>query len=247
MSFKKSILLVSLFALSSANAVETVESFRAALLEKVSQCGWKAVPESGGFAIGMNLALAKQVAAKAKLKLECSDSKPITGGSMSEMVQKMMNDPYKVNGEDRAWTQCTTSIDRNRIFLSFFKTSEKSDVFLGSAYNSLDSYKKTYPFDTVAAASPVKQALTEKYGFPISGGSCDIDTGIGYRSKFTTTFSMPFPDRTPQQPNMGLFFVVQDENLIKVGGAITKARDDNASANEEKSQKQDLKRKADSF
>jgi len=219
-----------------------VEEARKALVSKVAACGWRAAPESGGFFLGMTIPDAQTYARQEGYKLECRESKPITGGSVTETVQNMLNDEFSV-GDSRASNLCETKIDGNRISLFFFRPTSSSEPLLAKAYNRLDKFVKNYPADTYYAAVPVMEALSEKFGFDVSKGgkSCSIDSGQGYQSVFKASFSRPFPDRTRDQPNMSLFFTVYDEKLINIGGAVTKVRDESVEKNHREKERNELR------
>jgi hypothetical protein len=225
--------------------IRQIEAKRNNLLQKVSACGWRSAPESAGFFLGMSLNEVRTFATAKGYTMTCRESSPITGGSVSELVQKMLNDEFTVNKDWRALHLCETEVDGNEINLYLFKTTSDSEPILAKAYNSLDNYQKSTPFDTYAAATPVLDALSDKFGFDVNrGNDCSIDSGSGYMSNFSVTFARPFPDRTPNQPNISLFFAVSDRELIRIGGAFTKQRDDAAEKNREQSEKSELRGKA---
>lgn len=225
--------------------IKNIETNKKSLLQKVSACGWKSVPESAGFYLGMSYSQVQSFSSANGYHLTCKESAPITGGSVTEMVQKMMNDEFSVNRDWRASDLCETTVDGNEISLFFFKTKQGGEPILAKAYNSLNKYKKYSPVDTYMAAAPVMETLSEKYGFDVDkSNECSVDSGNGYTSKFSLTFARPFPDRMPNQPNIGLFFTVSDKSLIEIGGAITKARDDAAQANKDQSERNNLRNNA---
>ena len=222
-----------------------IDELRKSLTQKVSTCGWKSPPESAGFFLGMTLAQASSFASANGYNLNCKESAPITGGSVTEMVQKMLNDEFSVNRDWRASNLCETRVDGNEISLYFFKTKPNGEPLLAKAYNSLNKYRKSSPADTYMAANPVISALSDKFGFDVNkSNECSVDTGKGYVSKFSITFARPFPDRSPSQPNISLFFTAGDESLIQIGGAITKARDDATQASKEQAERENLRQNA---
>jgi hypothetical protein len=229
----------------SQEDLNRIDAKRKSLLEKISVCGWKSVPESAGFFLGLTLNEAKTLAAANGYSVTCRESAPITGGSVTEIVQKMLNDEFSVNKEWRASHMCETKVDGNEINLYFFKTKIDGEPLLAKAYNSLDKYVKATPFDTYAAATPIIDTLSEKYGFNVDrGNDCSVDSGNGFTSNFSVTFARPYPDRVPGQPNISLFFTVSDRTLIRIGGAITKERDDAAEASREQSERGKLRNNA---
>ena len=225
--------------------LNAIEGLRKSLLQKVAACGWKSPPESAGFFLGMTLSQAVSFASANGNKINCKESAPITGGSVTEMVQKMLNDEFSVNRDWRASNLCETTIDGNEISLYFFKSIPNGEPLLAKTYNELNKYRKTSPADTYMAANPVISALSEKFGFDVDkSNECSVDSGNGYMSKFRLTFARPFPDRTPSQPNIALFFAASDDSLIQIGGAITKARDDAVQASKEQSERENLRQNA---
>jgi len=223
-----------------------IEEIRKFLVSKVAACGWKSAPESAGFFLGMTIPEAKAFADKQGYGLKCRESQPITGSSMSEIVKNSLNDEFSVSREWRASNLCETKVDGNEISLFFFKLTNVGEPLLAKAYNSLDKYVKDYPADTYAAAAPVMDALSEKFGFDVNKGgkTCSIDSGQGYQTQFDVTFARPYPDRTRDQPNISLFFTVTDKNLIKIGGAVTKARDEALKNSKQESERNELRNNA---
>jgi hypothetical protein len=218
---------------------------KAALLEKVATCGWKSAPESAGYFLGMTIPEAKAFASSNGYQLSCRESAPITAGSVTEMVQKMLNDEFTVSRDFRASQLCETKVEGNNVSLYFFKATPDGEPLLAKAYNSLDSFRKNSPMDTYSGATPVMEALSEKYGFNIDkSNSCSVDAGNGFTSNFSITFARPYPDRMPGQPNISLFFTATNDPLIRLGGAITKQRDDAAEANQSQAEKDNLRNKA---
>ena len=221
---------------------------KAALLEIVATCGWKSVPESAGFFLGMTIPEAKAFASSNGYQLNCRESAPITGGSVTEMVQKMLNDEFTVSREFRASQLCETKVEGNNVNLYFFKATADGEPLLAKAYNSLNSFRKSSPMDTYSAGTPVMEALSEKYGFDIDkSNSCSVDAGNGFISNFSILFARPYPDRMPGQPNISLFFTVTNDPLIRLGGAITKQRDEAAQTNQTQADKDNMQNKASKF
>jgi hypothetical protein len=177
--------------------------------------------------------------------LKCKESAPITGGTVTEMVQKMMNDEFTVNRDWRASNLCETTIDGNEISLYLFKTKSNGEPILGKAFNSLNKYRKSTPADTYMAAVPVMETLSEKYGFDVDkGNDCSVDSGEGYKNTFSATFARPYPDRSPNQPNISLFFTVSDKAVIEIGGTLTKARDEAVQNTNNQAEKNNLRSNA---
>ena len=227
------------------DALKSIEMGKKLLLQKVSACGWKSVPESAGFFLGMNYSQVQSFASAKGYELTCKESAPITGGSGTEMLEKMLNDEFSVNRDWRASNLCETKVEGNEISLFFFRVKAGGEPILAKAYNSLNKFKKYSPADTYMAATPVMETLSDKYGFNVdSSNQCSIDSGNGYKSNFSVTFARPYPDRMPNQPNIGLFYTVSDKTLIEIGGAITKARDDSAQATKDQSERNNLKNNA---
>jgi hypothetical protein len=196
----------------------------------------------------MTIPEAKAFANSNGYQLSCRESAPITAGSVTEMVQKMLKDEFTVNRDFRASQLCETKVEGNEVSLYFFKATLDEEPLLAKAYNSLNSFRKNSPMDTYSAATPVMEALSEKYGFDLDkSNNCSVDADNGFTSNFSTIFARPYPDRMPGQPNISLFFTVTNDPLIRLGGAITKQRDDAVQADQSQADKNNMRDKASKF